>query len=153
MIEIKGVTTDRRWKWLVKDEDGRVYMYEGIPVKKEHTWKREKDFVVYRMVASVYPIELNSIPWDQSLHEIQHTDDGLILMPWRPSFIVDGPVMVRNNEKSSWLRRHFAGWTDKGRIQAWDRGCTSFSSAENAKTWAYYRLPTPEELNRNANHK
>ena len=154
MIEIKGVTTDRRWKWLVKDEDGRVYVYEGIPVKKEHTWKREKDFVVYRMVASVYPIELNSIPWDQSLHEIQHTDDGLILMPWRPSFIVDDPVMVRNCENNKWERRHFARWGAHGELLAWQHGATSFTSSHGLTVeWSYYRLPTPEELNCNANHK
>ena len=149
MIEIKGVTIDKKWKWMAKDETGAMYMYEDIPKMRKQDWYYQDGAAFL----TIHIVGLSNIPWDQSLHEIRHTDDGLILMPWRPSFIVDDPVMVRNCEKCSWVRRHFAGWTDKGRIQAWDRGGTSFSSTENAKTWAYYRLPTPEELNRNANHK
>lgn len=153
MIEVKGITIDIRWKWMAKDDNGVVYVYEDIPVKREHTWEREKISEAYRL-ASIYPIELNSIPWDQSLHEIWHTEDGLILMPWRPNLVVDDPVMVRNCENEKWTCRHFAKWGLRGELLTWENGTTSFTSLHGfTAKWVYYRLPTPEELNRNANHK
>ena len=149
MIEVKGVTIDKKWKWIAKDEDGKVCAYENIiPKMSKQEWHGPD--VIF---LPIHIVGLNNIPWKQSLHEIHHTEDGITLTPWRPNLIVDDPVMVRSCEEYSWVRRHFAGWTANGRIQVWGGGGTSFSSEENAKTWAYYRLPTPEELNRNANHK
>ena len=94
MIEVKGVTIDKKWKWIAKDGDGRVYVFDNIPKMSEQDWYGPAAVAL----PSIHIIGLSNIPWDQSLHEIQHTDDGLILMPWRPRFIVDAPVMVRDNK-------------------------------------------------------
>ena len=151
MIEVKGVTIDKKWKLMAMDKNGRVYEYKDMPLNKEQVWRLGLEL---EAITSLYLVELNSIPWDQSLHEIQHTDDGLILMPWRPSFIVDDPVMVRNCENNKWERRHFARWGAHGELLAWQHGATSFTSSHGLTVeWSYYRLPTPEELNCNANHK
>ena len=150
MIEIKGVTIDKKWKWMAKDDDGRVYVYENVPKMSEQDWYDTASV----LQCVIHIIELSNIPWDQSLHEIQHTDDGLILMPWRLSFIVDDPVMVRNHKNEQWSCRHFAKWGVRGELLTWEHGVTSFTSPHGFTTkWNYYRLPTSEELNRNANHK
>ena len=92
MIEVKGITIDKKWKWIAKDEVGLVYVYENIPIKKEYTWERAKGSGAYNL-APVYPIELNSIPWGQSLYEIRHTEDGIILTPFLSDLIIDDPVV------------------------------------------------------------
>lgn len=156
MIEVKGVTIDKKWKWIAKDEDGKVYAYSEMPQKKKISWIRKSvpgEHCGFCGV-SLYPTELNDIPWGQSLHEIHHIEDGLTLIPWRPSFIVDDPVMVRNHKNDQWSCRHFAKWGVRGELLTWEHGVTSFTSSHGFTTkWDYYRLPTPEELNRNANHK
>ena len=153
MIEVKGITIDKKWKWVAKDENGLVYAYSGMPQKKEISWIR-KSAHEWHCSVSLYPTELNSIPWDQSLHEIRHTEDGITFIPWRPSFIVDDPVMVRNHNNEQWSCRHFAKWGLRGELLTWGYGTTSFTSEHGfTAEWKYYRLPTPEELNRNANHK
>lgn len=149
MIEVKGVTIDKKWKWIAKDEDGKAHVYENMPKMSKQEWHGPD--VIF---LPIHIVGLNNIPWDQSLHEIQHIEDGITLIPWRPNFIVDDPVMVRNCDKSSWLRRHFAKWGERGELLTWEYGTTSFTSPHGFTVkWNYYRLPTPEELNRNANHK
>ena len=153
MIEIKGVTIDKKWKWMAKDESGEVYAYREMPQNKETVWMSESVHGGYCRV-NLYPTELNSIPWDQSLHEIRHTEDGIILTPFLSGLIVDDPIMVRNNKEWKWERRHFAKWGVRGELLTWQHGATSFTSLHGfTAKWKYYRLPTPEELNRNANHK
>ena len=151
MIEVKGITIDKKWKWIARDADGKIFVYERTPTIVDDGWGTEQGgFSSIKM----FPLAMENIPWDQSLHEIQHTDDSLILIPWRPSFIVDDPVMVRNCENNKWERRHFARWGVRGELLAWQHGATSFTSSHGfTAKWNYYRLPTPEELDRNANHK
>lgn len=153
MIEVKGVMIDKKWKWIAKDADGTVCVYTKVPtiVDDESEWSATEGGC---SSIKMYPLVMETMPWNQSLHEIQHTDGGLILMPWRPGFIVDDPVMVRNCEKCSWVGRHFAKWGLRGELLTWENGTTSFTSQHGfTAKWNYYRLPTPEELNRNANHK
>ena len=153
MIEVKGVTIDKKWKWIAKDEDGKVYVYSRMPQKQEVVWMLNS-VLGGHFRTSLYPIDLNNIPWDQSLHEICHTEDGIVLTPYRPDFAIDDPVMVRNNKEWKWERRHFAKWGVRGELLTWQHGATSFTSLHGfTAKWKYYRLPTPEELNRNANHK
>ena len=150
MIEVKGITIDKKWKWIAKDEDGRVYVYENMPKMSEQGW-----YGTSAALPCVRIIGLSNIHWDQSLHEIRHTVDGIILIPsWKPSFIVDDPVMVKNFDDEQWMCRHFARWGVRGELLTWEYGTTSFTSQHGfTAKWNYYRLPTPEELNRNANHK
>lgn len=66
--------------------------------------------------------------------------------PPLPNLAVDAPVMVRDDNDSYWVKRHFANW-DNTQICCWDNGCTSFTA--NCLTpwkWKYWRLPTEEEL-------
>lgn len=149
MIEVKGVTIDKKWKWIAKDENGKVYVYENIPKMSEREWHGPD--VIF---LPIHIVGLNNIPWKQSLHEIHHTEDGIILTPFLSGLIVDDPVMVRNHKNDQWSCRHFAKWGVRGELLTWAHGVTSFTSQHGFTTkWDYYRLPTPEELSRNANHK
>ena len=130
-----------------------MYVYENIPIKKEYTWERAKGSGAYNL-APVYPIELNSIPWGQSLYEIRHTEDGIILTPFLSDLIIYDPVMVRNHKNEQWSCRHFAKWGARGELLTWEHGVTSFTSPHGfTAKWNYYRLPTPEELKGNADNK
>lgn len=85
MIEVKGVMIDKKWKWVAKNEDNKVYIFERKPKMSEQDWYA---ICAFRLV--IYPTELNDIPWDQSLHEIHYTDDGIILIQHRPNFTIGG---------------------------------------------------------------
>ena len=149
MIEVKGITIDKKRKSIAKDEDERVFVFEYEPKMSEQDWYSE-----CALHLLMYPTELNGIPWEQSLHEIRHTDDGIILTPFLSDLIIDDPVMVRNHKNEQWSCRHFAKWGVRGELLTWEHGVTSFTSPHGfTAKWNYYRLPTSEELNRNANHK
>lgn len=63
------------------------------------------------------------------------------------SFVIDEPVMVRYNDISDWLPRHFAGVSEDGLALAFDGGFTSWTSENGNKTaWHDCRRPTKKEL-------
>ena len=144
MIEVKGIKLDPKWKWLAKDADGKVYVFSVIPTTLVTTWAVEGSGL------SIFaPLQLNeSLCWEDSLYEIIHTEDGFKLIKPRPDLKIDDPVMVRVGDNKGWHRRHFAGWSESGTILVWVHGYTSFTT-DISTTFNQYRLPTPEELNRN----
>ena len=148
MIEVTGIKLDPKWKWVAKDSDGSWYLYALMPHKRTDDWRPEdtSSTSIHRTLV------LPDVPWQESLHKIIHTENGFRFEKPRPNFVVDDPVMVKDRSTSAWKRRHFAGWADNEGILAWDGGGTSFSEIIKIQ-WDEYRLPTPEELNRNANHK
>ena len=38
MIEVKGVTIDKKWEWIAKDEDETVFVFEYKPKMSEQDW-------------------------------------------------------------------------------------------------------------------
>ena len=65
----------------------------------------------------------------------------------RPNLKIDEPVWVQDR-KGGWLPRHFAGWSDDGRIQVFLDGTTSHTGKIGAcgvSTWKFYSLEKPEE--------
>ena len=63
------------------------------------------------------------------------------------TYIIDEPVMVRDNDEEMWLRRYFAGVKDD-KPCTWNCGATSWSinSPEGMLPWNQCRRPTKEEL-------
>lgn len=60
--------------------------------------------------------------------------------PWT-EFVVDEPVLVRNEEREEWVRRHFAG-VENGLPCCWDNGLTSWTSKHQEKfSWDYCIRP------------
>ena len=56
---------------------------------------------------------------------------------------VDTPILVRTDEATSWLRRHFAKYED-GKVYAWNGGGTSWSETV-MNNWNYAKLAESEE--------
>ena len=56
---------------------------------------------------------------------------------------VDTPILVRIDEATSWLRRHFAKYED-GKVYAWNGGRTSWNESV-ATGWEYAKLAESEE--------
>lgn len=62
----------------------------------------------------------------------------------RPDLKVDDRVMVRDHKDYPFMKRHFAGWADDGRIECFADGCTSWSVGI-VQTWDEYKLPEVPE--------
>lgn len=56
---------------------------------------------------------------------------------------VDTPILVRDSEDRSWIKRYFAKYENEI-IYAWDSGCTSWS-AYGLTEWEYAKLAEGEE--------
>lgn len=56
---------------------------------------------------------------------------------------VDTPILVRDSEDRSWIKRYFAKYENET-IYAWDSGCTSWS-AYGLTEWQYAKLAEGEE--------
>ena len=66
-------------------------------------------------------------------------------------FVIDEPVMVRDNESLNcksldWNKRNFAGVSMEGIARAWDAGYTKWTSGGLMCSWEQCRRPTAEEL-------
>ena len=58
---------------------------------------------------------------------------------------VDTPILVRDSEKESWRKRHFAKY-ENGIVYAWGNGTTSWSVYSNNVTdWKFAKLAEGEE--------
>lgn len=59
---------------------------------------------------------------------------------------VDTPILVRESERNSWLRRYFAKF-EGGKVYAWDSGKTSWSIEDKTcmLCWKYAKLAESEE--------
>ena len=60
---------------------------------------------------------------------------------------VDTPILVRDSEKESWRKRHFAKY-ENGIVFAWGNGLTSWSAhRSNVVGWGMAKLAESEEKN------
>lgn len=58
---------------------------------------------------------------------------------------VDTPILVRGNETSAWIKRHFAKY-ENGMVFAWDLGKTSYTAGKyGCSRWNYAKLYEGEE--------
>ena len=87
-----------------------------------------------------YTSEGSYLVYEDSPHD-------LILPEDYSTYIIDEPVMVRDNDEEMWLRRYFAGVKDD-KPCAWVGGTTSWTSGDpkNITLWNQCRRPTKEEL-------
>ena len=58
--------------------------------------------------------------------------DLIEVTPW--DFPIDTPVLVRDQDGESWIKRHFAGVSKKGYPTTFCGGCTSFTADECSGT-------------------
>ena len=61
---------------------------------------------------------------------------------------VDTPILVRDSEKESWRKRHFAKY-ENGIVFAWENGLTHWSaySSSDISAWRMAKLAESEEKN------
>ena len=59
---------------------------------------------------------------------------------------VDTPILVRDSEKETWRKRHFAKY-ENGTVYAWSSGSTSWSvsASGNMVGWKFAKLAESEE--------
>lgn len=122
-------------KYAAKDENGEVWVYACLPLKKDSVWESGSDF------DSAHYIHISD-PWEDSLHELI---DG----EWVEvcQFKMDDPVMVSMHDggEGQWVPRYFKEYKN-GRFVCWKRGSTSWSARGEEAEWKYCRKPTEEEL-------
>ena len=53
---------------------------------------------------------------------------------------VDTPILVTDNSDCEWLKTHFAKY-ENGKVYAWNKGTTSWSSEGRATAWRLAKLP------------
>ena len=61
-----------------------------------------------------------------------------------PDLEIDTKVLVRNKKETGWYKRHFAGWTEDGRIKCWSHGATSWTDNDYS-VWDEWKLPEEEK--------
>ena len=64
----------------------------------------------------------------------------------RPDLKDGDPVIVWDLPNGDRHRAHFAGWSEDGKILAYENGQTKWTSYDKFMAWDYWRLPTKEEL-------
>ena len=59
---------------------------------------------------------------------------------------VDTPILVRYDEKTEWVKRHFAKY-ENGLVYAWKDSCTSWTVLHDKEvtSWKYAKLAESEE--------
>ena len=59
---------------------------------------------------------------------------------------VDTPILVRYDEKTEWVKRHFAKY-ENGLVYAWKYSCTSWTVLHDKEvtSWKYAKLAESEE--------
>ena len=59
---------------------------------------------------------------------------------------VDTPILVRDDEKTEWVKRHFAKY-ENGLVYAWKHSCTSWTVLHDKEvtSWKYAKLAESEE--------
>jgi hypothetical protein len=128
------------YRWIAKDEDGRIFLYRGRP---------EISFFKPLWVAKDSgccldeTVHLFSIPdlghWRDSLHEI--LPDGSLRKPL-PDLKVDDKILVKFTDHGPWERRHFSHYdTDRGCVRVYGDGCTSWTSNVSTVKVKDWRLP------------
>lgn len=133
---------DKKWKWVAKGKHAAsMFIFK---IKPDMSGENGPTSACYKdwkeLSTTVFPLIEGD--WKDSLHEIIHHEDGKIeFRKARPELKVDDPVLVRSNVEHGWVGRHFAGWTDQGRIVTWEAGRTSFTAVPNREVWKYYKLP------------
>ena len=55
-------------------------------------------------------------------------------------------VFVRNSNSESWVRRHFAGWSDSGKAFCYFAKRSKWTAQGQLNPWEQVRVPTGEEL-------
>ena len=77
----------------------------------------------------------NEVETQYDLIEVGQFDD----------FKVDEPVLVRDSDRDSWNKRHFAGVSPEGHALVYPAGTTSWSVSDSYLTaWAYCVRPDQE---------
>ncbi len=118
------------WVKTNKIEKPGLYLYGGCKEKPSEEIsavfyaKKPRIFSDYHWLAYLGPIPEPEMP--------------------RPDLKIDDPVIVWDFAENAARRRHFAGWTDDGKVKTWNQG-TSWLSCYTT-IWNYYRLPTEDEL-------
>ena len=133
---------DKKWKWVAKDADDGIYLFQRRPIIIGTKWSDAKE-ASYYVDSDLWTLHS---AWKDSLHEIIHHEDGKIeFRKARPELKVDDPVLVREDPNDDWVPRHFCEWTTDGRVRAYPHGTTSFTAKDGGfdspTTWEEYKLP------------
>jgi hypothetical protein len=131
-----------KWKWYAVDSNEEVYVYTVRPEYGGNgRWDIDRTAGGLSMWVNTELIEVPDIrPGSDSLHEI--LEDGTLVK--RPALRVDDKVLVRDSSYGTWIRRHFAGWEESGRILTFYGGATSWADGSETVSWAEWKLPEEE---------
>ena len=119
----------------------------GFPVEILKTGLRNSVFSVAALIDTTEKQIVVGLTEDGNFY-VSGRESALDLVEISPyeGFKIDEPVMVRDYEKDSWKKAHFAGVSCRGYAKTWQDGETSWTSDGSMLTWKFCRRPTSEEL-------
>lgn len=90
----------------------------------------------FNMSTSGYSCENKKLTWadDEYIEPTQQVDWSKVL--------VDTPILVRDNNMTKWMKRHFAKYKNN-LVYAWDDGNTSYTT-DSMTYWDYAKLAKGE---------
>jgi hypothetical protein len=144
---------DPRWKYIAKTISGSVKLFTEQPFARtsEKSWVKEgywstrndSDPLTRGQGVTFIFEDFYNGDWQDSLHEIM-PDGSLRKVKDCPYIPIDAKVLVKAKEEDNWQKKHFAGWSETGRIRCWMAGATSYS-ADGASQWNFWKLYEDEK--------
>ena len=121
--------------YYAKDENGDVYWYAEMPVKRQYEWDRTTNSSSI-MLKCILQIDG---PWEDSLHKVE---DGVIAKIH--TFKKDQKVLVSNDNGKTWMNRYYSHF-DAGKHYVFSCGADSWSAEDNYTVTRQLIKPAEEE--------
>lgn len=111
--------------------------------------QKKKEMCNYYDDCDVCPMSIDGIDCESFIYSYPENAEKVI-MDWKEpvdwnKVKVDTPILVRDDEDHSWLKRYFAEYKD-GKVCAWNSGKTSWSANNeyDIASWKYAKLAEEE---------
>ena len=131
-----------RYKYIARDSDCRLYLYEGLPTKGKTAWDSSLDGVFW--CTKVFDHLFQCVKWtDQKPWLISDLLEAKKPTVDWSKVPVDTKVLVWGKYDETWLKRYFAKY-ENDKVYCFNDGGTSFSKSPDSdnkvKYWEYAKL-------------
>ena len=128
---------------------------DGQPVRVLCTDRPDSQYPVIAIVGEAGSTSVEGYTSDGFYNSYKsYSSKNLIKVGPYDNLQIDDKVVVRDNEKEPWAKRHFAGVNEDGKALAWRSGYTSFTSKVTID-WVYceaYDPTNPEHVKAGTQH-
>ncbi|MFI3297342.1 MAG: hypothetical protein R3Y59_06905 [bacterium] len=140
---------DKKFTFIAKDKDGKVFYYKSKPTKGKNTWIGGYDWAWVDGYDWVNIINIDKDVFDCLSWEDEEPYKIVRDVDWS-TVAVDTPILVREGEDFTWIKRHFAKY-ENDRVFAWVDGKTSWTDAVMPCVWKFAELAQGDKENESNN--